>query len=107
MKRNVSILDGYPELRDFLKATASETRQRIMFLFVDGEPRTVGQIASQLKIVPSTASEHLSILKRGGLLVAERDGKEVYYYGNRAKTLELLKLLTGLLTSCCPEPKRK
>ena len=107
MKRNVSILDGYPELRDFLKATASETRQRIMFLFVDGEPRTVGQIASQLKIVPSTASEHLSILKRGGLLVAERDGKEVYYRGNRAKTLELLKQLTGLLTSCCPEPKEK
>ncbi len=107
MKRNVSILDGYPELRDFLKATASETRQRIMFLFVDGEPRTVGQIASQLKIVPSTASEHLSILKRGGLLVAARDGKEVFYRGNRAKTLELLKQLTGLLTTCCPETKKK
>src|SRR5512141_2693088 len=82
MRRNVFSLDACPEIREFLKALASETRQRILFLFVDGEPRTVGQIASELQTGQSTASEHLAILKRGGLLDSEREGKEVYYRPN-------------------------
>ena len=49
------------------------------------------------------ASEHLAILKRGGLLDAERDGKEVYYRPNRSRILGLLRNLTELLTACCPE----
>ncbi len=103
MKRNVCSLDQHPELREFLRACASETRQKILFLFVDGAERTVGQIADQLEIVPSTASEHLAILKRGGLLDAQREGKEVYYRPNRARILGLLQKLTQLLTACCPE----
>lgn len=103
MKRNVHSLDQHPELREFLRACASETRQKILFLFVDGTERTVGQIADQLEIVPSTASEHLAILKRGGLLDAQREGKEVYYRPNRARILGLLQTLTQLLTACCPE----
>ncbi len=103
MKRIVCSLDQHAELREFLKACASETRQKILFLFVDGGARTVGQIADDLEIVPSTASEHLAILKRGGLLDAEREGKEVYYRPNRSRILGLLRKLTELLTACCPE----
>lgn len=103
MRRNVTAIDEHPELRDFLKACASETRQRIIFLFVDGAERSVGQIADELEIVPSTASEHLAILKRGGLLDAERGGKEVYYRPNRGRILSLLGKLTELLSSCCPK----
>jgi DNA-binding transcriptional ArsR family regulator len=104
MRRNVlpPPLEQHPDLQEFLKAMASETRQRILFLFVDGQPRTVGHIAAQLEIVASTASEHLAILKRGGLLVAERDGKEVYYRPNRTRTLALLHKLTEVVTACCP-----
>lgn len=102
MKRIVHGIDGHPDLQDFLKAMASETRQRVLFLFLDGQPRTVGQIAAQLEIVSSTASEHLAILKRGGLLTAERDGKEVFYRPDRARAVAMLKKLTEVLTACCP-----
>jgi DNA-binding transcriptional ArsR family regulator len=102
MRRNVSTLEEHPDLQEFLKACASETRQKILFLFVDGQARTVGQIAEELDIVPSTASEHLAILRRGGLMDSERDGKETYYRPNRARTLLLLKKLTQLLANCCP-----
>lgn len=105
MRRNVRCLQGiehHRDLQDFLKALASETRQRVLFLFLDGQPRTVGQIAAQLEIVPSTASEHLTILKRGGLLRAERTGKEVHYRPDRARAVALLKKLTESLTACCP-----
>jgi DNA-binding transcriptional ArsR family regulator len=100
------MLERNPDVRDFLKAIASETRQRILFVFDDGAPKTVGEIAEELDIVASTASEHLAIMKRGGLLDAKREGKEVYYRPNRARMLELLKKLTGLVTACCPESKK-
>lgn len=102
MCRNVKGFEEHADLQDFLKAIGSETRQRILFLFMDGRPRTVGEIATRLDIVPSTASEHLAIMKRGGLLRAERDGKEVYYRSDRARAVALLKKLTDVLTSCCP-----
>lgn len=102
MRRNVIALDDCPEARDFLKALASETRQKILFLFAGGDRKTVGQIASELEIGPSTASEHLAILKRGGLVDSEREGKEVYYRPNRGRILGILKKLTDCLTHCCP-----
>lgn len=96
-----------PDVGNFLKAIASETRQRIIFLFADGKSRTVGAIAEELDIVPSTASEHLTIMKRGGLVDAVRDGKEVYYQPNRDKTVELLKKCWKMLLPCFPELKDK
>ncbi len=63
----------------------------------------MGQIASELRTGQSTASEHLAILKRGGLLDSEREGKEVYYRPNRGRILGILKKLTESLTACCPE----
>lgn len=94
------------EMQDLLKALANETRQRIMFLFIDGRPRSVGEIAEQVGIGSSTASEHLSRLRRGGAVKSQRMGKEVYYCPDQKRLLVTLKLLTSLLTTGC-EPKKK
>ena len=53
--------------REFLRALAGENRQQVLLLFADGQPRSVGQIAAELGIAQSTASEQLTILRRGGL----------------------------------------
>ncbi|HEY3315057.1 MAG TPA: metalloregulator ArsR/SmtB family transcription factor [Bacillota bacterium] len=90
------------EVQDFLKALASDTRQRILFLYVDGRERTVGQVAEDSRIGQSTASEHLAVLKKAGLLKAHREGKEVYYYPDRANLLILTRRFADLVTRCCP-----
>ncbi len=90
-----------PEMQDFLKALASETRQRILLLFSDGEERTVGQVAEEAHLGPSTASEHLALLKRSGLLTARREGKEVYYRPDTRRIPVLVRQLTELLGRCC------
>jgi DNA-binding transcriptional ArsR family regulator len=91
-------------LEPFLKALASETRQRILFrAFASGQERTVSQVAEAAGLGQSTTSEHLAILKRGGLLQSRREGKEVYYRPDRAKILAALRYLTEALTCCCPE----
>lgn len=89
------------ELQDFLKALASDTRQRILQLFADGHERTVNQVAGEVEIGQSTASEQLAFLRRSGLLRARRDGKEVYYSPDSARAHALLRQLTELLARCC------
>lgn len=91
-----------PEVQDFLKALASETRQKILFLFVGRREYTVNQVALEVGIGQSTASEHLALLKRARLLKARREGKEVYYSPDRDSILHLLQKFTDLVTRCCP-----
>lgn len=93
-----------PEIQDFLKALASETRQTILLLFIDGRERTVGQVAEEVGIGQSTASEQLAMLRRAGLLVARREHKEVYYFPDARRVQELLGSLNALLLRCCPRP---
>ena len=88
--------------RDFLRALASENRQQALLLFVDGQPRSVGQIATDLGIGQSTASEQLAILRRGGLVRSKRDGKTVYYSADPDGILAAMNELQTMLQTCCP-----
>ncbi len=89
------------ELLEFIKAIASESRMNILLLFLDGQERTVNQIAEAVGLGQPTTSEHLALMKRSGLLVSEKQGKEVYYRPNRAQIIRSLETLSALLKSCC------
>ncbi|CAM3102848.1 HTH arsR-type domain-containing protein [Stackebrandtia soli] len=91
-----------PETGMFLKALASETRQQILYAFVSGSTFTVGEVAERCGIGQSTASEQLGILRRGGLLVASRDGKQVHYKADPDTIRARLSELEGFLSRCCP-----
>jgi DNA-binding transcriptional ArsR family regulator len=88
--------------REFLRALASENRQHLLLLFADGQPRSVGQIAAELGIGQSTASEQLAALRRGGLVTPQRDGKTVYYRADGPGITTALTELRNVLQSCCP-----
>lgn len=94
----------FSALQDLLKALVSENRQRILLeVFRDGKPRTVNQIAEQLGLGQSTASEHLAQMKRAGVLQSQKIGKEVLYKPNRVRLLAQLQDLIDLVARCCPE----
>jgi DNA-binding transcriptional ArsR family regulator len=88
--------------RDFLKALASETRQQILMLFIGGTALTVGEVAERLDIGQSTASEHLTLLRRGGLLTPQRHGKQVSYRADPVTVSARLAQLQEFLRCCCP-----
>ncbi len=90
-----------PELLDFVKAIASESRIKILMLFLDGQEWTVNQIAEAAGLGQPTTSEHLALMKRAGVLVSEKQGKEVYYRPDRAQIIHYLETLSNLLKSCC------
>jgi len=65
-------------LVDLLKTLAHPVRLRILALLREGE-LCVCQITEILGIPTSTASEHLTELRRGGLLAERKEGRWVYY----------------------------
>ena len=67
---------------DFVKALADETRQTMLEL-LQAQEMNVGDIAARFRVTQPTISYHLGLLCRAGLVVARREGKQVYYTVNR------------------------
>ncbi|MFL4907522.1 ArsR/SmtB family transcription factor [Streptomyces sp. MMS24-I2-30] len=49
-----------------------------------------------------TASEHLSLLRRGGLVVSRKDGKQVFHRADSAAMAQRLGAPKDYLARCCP-----
>ncbi len=88
------------EMLDFVKSIASESRLNILLLFLDGQERTVNQISEAVGLGQPTTSEHLAVMKRAGVLVSEKRGKEVYYRPDRLRIAQYLETLSALLKCC-------
>lgn len=89
------------EASDLLKALANPHRLMIVCQLIAG-PRSVGQLAEFLGIRDSTVSQHLSLLRRDGLLSTTRDGQTIWYAISSPQAKALLETLYGLY--CAPVP---
>lgn len=86
---------------DFLKAFGNEKRQEIFLsLFADGNEHNITEVAKRVGIAQSTASEHLAIFKRAGILISRKVEKEVFYRLDRRGILARLEEVKSYL-SCC------
>ena len=65
-------------LVDLLKTLAHPVRLRILALLREGE-LCVCQVTEILGFAPSTISEHLSLLRRAGLVEERKEAKWVFY----------------------------
>ncbi len=65
-------------LVNLLKATADESRLRILFLLEEGE-RCVCEIQEALGLAQSTVSRHLQVLEEVGIIQSRRQGLWKYY----------------------------
>lgn len=65
-----------------MKALAEPNRRRILQLVAEQE-RSAGEIAEQFTISRPAVSQHLSALKRAGLIVERRDGTSRLYTARR------------------------
>lgn len=91
------------QLVDFTRSIASESRLNVLLLFLDGQERTVNQIAEAIGLAQPTTSEHLAIMKASGVLVSHRRGKEVYYRPDRVRIARYLRVLSDVLKRCCEQ----
>lgn len=63
---------------ELLKSLANRHRLLILCQLI-GAAKSVGQLADFLKLRDSTVSQHLSLLRRDGLVRARRDGQTIWY----------------------------
>jgi ArsR family transcriptional regulator len=75
-----------------LKALAHPTRLKILALLRGGE-LSVGALESAVGASQSTVSQHLAILRDKGILVARREGNQVFYRVRDERLFGLLELL--------------
>ena len=72
-------------------ALGDEHRQRILLTFEQGERLNVGQIVEVSTLSRSAVSHHLKLLKTSGVLQSKKEGKEVYYWIDKAFLEESLQ----------------
>jgi len=65
-------------------ALGDEHRQRFLLTFEKGERLNVGQIVGVSTLSRSAVSHHLKLLKTAGVLDSVKEGKEVYFWVNKA-----------------------
>ncbi len=88
---------------DFLKAFGNEKRQQMFLsIFADGQEHNITEVSERMDIAQSTASEHLAILKRAGILASRKVEKEVFYRLDRKGVLSKIEEIKSYL-SCCLE----
>lgn len=79
-----AIPETWRDISAVFAALGDEHRQRILLTFEAGEKLNVGQIADVSTLARSTVSHHLKVLREAGVLISEREGKEIYFRVNKS-----------------------
>lgn len=98
LKKRALELDDFAlgRLERFFSGFADRTRLSILKLIVE-EELCECEVMAALELTQPTASHHLGILERSGLVVSRREGKWVFYRLANAKVEALLSRGTVLV----------
>ncbi|CCD08919.1 Transcriptional regulator, ArsR family [Legionella pneumophila subsp. pneumophila] len=66
-------------LSDTLHLMGEPNRLRLLLACLKEGPKSVSELAEQLNLSVPLASHHLSLLRSARLLIANREGKHIYY----------------------------
>lgn len=66
------------EAAQLLKALANENRLLILCHLAEGE-KSVGELNDRVSVSQSALSQHLSVLRRDGLVETRREAQTIYY----------------------------
>ena len=80
-----------------LKAMASHNRLMLLCELVSGE-RSVGELAKSLELAQATVSQHLSLLRRDGVVSGRREAQTIHY---RISDPRVQALMTTLFKQFC------
>lgn len=80
-----------------LRALNHKLRQQILHILEQQQRLTVTELYVQLRLEQSVASQHLAILRRAGIVKAERDGKFIYYRINENRIRQINDFVDSLM----------
>lgn len=83
---------------ELFRVLGHPARLRILELLRDGE-QSVGELQLALELDSSGTSQHLSALRKQGLLESQREGTSVFYRVKDPRTFQLLETARQILTT--------
>ncbi len=83
---------------DLLKVLADETRLAVVRELIAG-PKHVGEINETVQCEKTLLSHHLRVLRKAGIVEAERDGKAMLY--RLSPAVEMRKRGPAIDLGCC------
>lgn len=103
MRQLLARVDTFQRLADIFRQLGDATRIRIFWLLCHGEECVVN-IAAMMEMSSPAVSHHLRTLRESGLLMARREGKEVYYHAADTEQARLLhELIEQVMDVACPQ----
>lgn len=87
--------DAYSRCSELFKIMSNAKRLEIMNIIKDKEV-TVNEISEILGTRKSNTSQHLAYLRYTGIVVARRDGKNIYYKLVDPRIIEPCKILSEI-----------
>jgi DNA-binding transcriptional ArsR family regulator len=94
-----------PDLASVARLLADGTRAAFCLALLDRRAWTATELARHAGVAPSTTSEHLHLLVRGGLLTEERQGRHRYVRLAGPRVAELVEGLAALAPAPVPAPR--
>lgn len=76
----------------FFRALGDRTRLDILKMLRPGKPLTVTEIYQNLGQAQNLVSHHLACLKNCGMVIAKKEGKQVFYQLRNKKGIRLINL---------------
>jgi len=81
---------------DICQTFTSSKRLEILDLLRDGE-KTVSELVELTKINQANLSQHLSVLRQKKIVIARRDGTNIYYSISNPKIIQAIDLIREIL----------
>lgn len=89
---------------DFFRLLGHPVRVRVLELLRDGE-LTVGELQEALELDSGGTSQHLTAMRRQGILESRKAGARVYYRVKDPRIFQLLTIAREILTSQLEESR--
>ena len=77
---------------DFIKKLGNADRLKLLCRLSQGECH-VGQLEAECGIRQPTLSQQIGVLRRGGLIVSRKEGKQIFYHLNDGPVMEIMMIL--------------
>lgn len=87
----------YEVKANLFKGLAHPVRVRVLEVLSAADEASVADLLADTGLEPSHLSQHLAVLRRHNLVVAERRGSQVYYRLAYPQVAEMLKAARSLL----------
>lgn len=88
-----------------LKALGNPYRLQIVTLLLNGE-KNVSELNKSVKVSQPALSQHLSKLRREGILNARREQRQIFYYLNNSQVIRMLGVVAEMADAVAAAPKK-